>query len=103
MNFAESSNVLLKNAAILGLFLAAGTDEMFFHPRFILMDNVEDKGMEVERSYKFQRTIVETVTELKLPYQIIFTTSMMNPELELEEYIVGSAYTGENRSLKLGS
>ena len=44
MNFAESSNVFLKNATVLALLLAAGTDEMFHHPRFLLIDNVEDKG-----------------------------------------------------------
>ena len=98
-NFAESSNVYLKNAAILGLFLAAGEDSMFFHPRFLLIDNVEDKGMEEERSHLFQQIIVERVTELDRPYQVIFTTSMMNPKLELEEYTVGPAYTSDEKTL----
>ena len=102
VNFAESSNVYLKNAAILGLFLAAGEDSEFYHPRFLLIDNIEDKGMEVERSHLFQRIIVERVTELHGPYQVIFTTSMMNPELELEEYTVGPAYTSHNRTLAFG-
>ena len=101
VNFAESSNVLLKNAAILGLFLAAGTDEQFYHPRFLLIDNVEDKGMQVDRSHKFQRTIIDQVTKLKLPCQIIFTTSMMNPRLELDDYTIGPPYTSDNRSLGL--
>ena len=33
MNFAESSNVFLKNSTILGMFLAAGQDRNFFHAR----------------------------------------------------------------------
>src|SRR5690606_21797995 len=49
LNFAESSNVYLKNTAIFSLFLTAGEDEKFHHPRFLLLDNIEDKGMEVER------------------------------------------------------
>ncbi len=102
LNFAESSNVFLKNAAVLGLFLAAGENEQFFHPRFLLIDNVEDKGMEVERSHLFQRIIVERVTELHAPYQVIFTTSMMNPELELESYTIGPSYTNDHRTLTLG-
>ena len=102
VNFAESSNVFLKNAAVLALLLAAGTDEMFHHPRFLLIDNVEDKGMEERRSHLFQRIIVERVTELTTPYQVVFTTSMMNPTLELEDYTIGPLYTGESRSLNLG-
>ena len=101
VNFAESSNVFLKNAAILGLLLAAGTDEEFNHPRFLLIDNIEDKGMEESRSHLFQQILVERVTELGRPYQVIYTTSMMNPNLELDEYTIGPAYTSENRSLRL--
>jgi len=101
MNFAESSNVFLKNSAILGMFLAAGQDSQFNHPRFILLDNIEDKGMEPKRSHLFQRLIVERATELQLKSQIIFTTSMMNPELELDAYVIGPHYTHENRTLKI--
>lgn len=102
VNFAESSNVFLKNTALFSLFLAAGTDPIFFHPRFLLLDNIEDKGMEMIRSQLFQRLIVERATELTLPYQVIFTTSMMNPTLELQEYVIGPAYTEDNRTLNLG-
>jgi hypothetical protein len=103
MNFAESSNVYLKNTAIFSMFMAAGYDELFNHPRFILLDNVEDKGMEVERSHLFQRLIVEHSTELRERHQVIFTTSMMNPELELEDYVIGPHYTHDNRTLRLKS
>jgi uncharacterized Zn finger protein (UPF0148 family) len=102
VNFAESSNVFLKNTAIFSLLLAAGADPLFFHPRFLLLDNIEDKGMEMIRSQLFQRLIVERATDLTVPYQVIFTTSMMNPELELQEYVIGPAYTEENRTLNLG-
>lgn len=101
-NFAESSNVFLKNATIFALFLAAMTDKTFYHPRFLLFDNIEDKGMQEERSHLFQKLIVEHATAFEIPFQIIFTTSMMNPELELQDYVVGPAYTHENRSLDLG-
>jgi hypothetical protein len=101
-NFAESSNVFLKNATIFALFLAAMKDPTFFHPRFLLFDNIEDKGMQEERSHLFQKLIVEHATAFEIPFQIIFTTSMMNPALELQDYVVGPAYTHENRSLDLG-
>ena len=101
INFAESSNVFLKNSAILALFLAAGLDRQFYHPHFLLLDNIEDKGMEEVRSHHFQRLLVETATELKIPYQVIFTTSMINPDLELEDYVIGPHYNHENRTLEL--
>ena len=102
VNFAESSNVILKNSAILALFLAAGTDPQFDHPRFLLIDNIEDKGMEEARSHLFQHTIVKRASELKLPYQVIFTTSMMNSELESDDYTIGPPYTSEFRCLEFG-
>jgi hypothetical protein len=101
LNFAESSNVFLKNSAILALYLAAGRDPLFNHPRFLLLDNIEDKGMEVERSHLFQRLIVERATEISVRSQVIFTTSMMNPKLDLDDYVIGPFYTHENKTLKI--
>lgn len=103
MNFAESSNVVAKNAAILSLVAAAALDVEMWHPRFTLFDNIEDKGMEMLRSHNFQKLIVYTSNQLKLRHQIIFTTSMIDPELDLSDYCVGERYTRENRTLKLHS
>jgi hypothetical protein len=103
LNFAESSNVFLKNTAILSTFLAALSDDDFFHPRFLLLDNIEDKGMEEARSHLFQKLIVERSTEMEKPFQIIFTTSMMNPELELEDYVIGDSYTKEVKTLNFNA
>ncbi len=103
VNFAESSNVFLKNSAILSVFLAACSDSTFHHPRFLLIDNIEDKGMELERSHLFQKLVVERATGLEVPFQIIFTTSMMNPNLELDDYVIGPAYTKEQRTLNFYS
>ena len=100
-NFAESSNVFLKNATVFGLFLAAAKDEKFFHPRFVLIDNIEDKGMEEARSHLFQEILVDRVAELEVPFQVIFTTSMMNPILESDKYTIGPQYTNLNRTLNL--
>jgi len=103
MNFAASSNVVLKNSAILALFSAATMDEDFYHPRFLLMDNVEDKGMEEKRSHNFQSLIVQASQTARYDHQIIFTTSMMNPELDLERFVVGPRYTHEKKTLELPS
>lgn len=99
LNFAESSNVIVKNAAILSLFAAATEDREFLHPRFLLMDNVEDKGMEQERSHNFQKIMVEASERAKLDHQIIFTTSMINPDLDEDQYTIGPQYTHADRTL----
>jgi hypothetical protein len=100
-NFAESSNVILKNSAILSLFSAATLDGEFFHPRFLLLDNVEDKGMEDARSHNFQQLIVARSKAAAIPHQIIFTTSTINPELETEEFVIGPHYTHEHKALAI--
>jgi hypothetical protein len=101
LNFAESSNVIVKNTAILSLLLAATTDAQFYHPRFALFDNVEDKGMEPERSHNFQEIILRASNAAKVEHQIIYTTSMLNPALDDEQYVIGSQYTHERRTLNL--
>lgn len=100
LNFAESSNVIVKNSVILALFAAATEDEEFLHPRFLLMDNVEDKGMEEKRSHNFQDIIVKASEAAKLDHQIIFTTSMLNPELDGDELTIGPQYTHQRRTLR---
>lgn len=99
MNFAESSNVVLKNVAILSLLGAAARDDKFFHPRFLLMDNVEDKGMEQVRSHNFQKIIVDLSKSVSTPHQIIFTTSMLNPDLDLDQFTIGPHYSEDLHTL----
>ncbi|HJT42100.1 MAG TPA: AAA family ATPase [Rhizomicrobium sp.] len=100
MNFADSSSVILKNSAILSIFSAAALDAAFYHPKFLLLDNVEDKGMEVVRSHHFQKLIVARSEAATVPHQIIFTTSMICPELNVDKYTIGPEYTHEHRTLK---
>lgn len=100
LNFAESSNVIVKNSVILALLAAATEDESFLHPRFLLIDNVEDKGMEDKRSHNFQDIIVQTSRNAQLKHQIIFTTSTINPTLNADEFTIGPEYTHIHRTLQ---
>jgi hypothetical protein len=65
--FSASSRVILKSSFFLGFFAAATKDSLFRHPRFLMIDTTEDKGMEPERSHNFQNQILkvskEAVTE----------------------------------------
>lgn len=99
MNFAESSNVVLKNAAILSMLFAACYDSEFWHPRFLLMDNIEDKGMESVRTHNFQRLLISEAKKVQAPFQVIFTTSMPDDSLEGSGLTVGPRYSRQSKTL----
>ena len=82
-------------------FLSSLQVDGMMYPRLILSDNMEDKGMEDSRSQNFQNILVRRLNNLGNPnYQVIFATSMIAPELDKQEYIIGDYYTRDNKSLK---
>ena len=100
--FSASSNFYLKVAARFAIFLASLRVPNMRFPRFIFADNMEDKGIEIERAQNLQRILIERINELNKEqnYQIIYTTSYITEELKQSEYIVGQYYTKDNKSLK---
>jgi len=70
-------------------------------PRFMMLDGIEDGGMELERSYRLQEIIIEECSKFDCDYQLIFATSQIAPNLENENYVVGKQYSEESRSLNL--
>lgn len=100
-NFSESSNIYLKNSVRFAIFFASLAIGYFRFPRFILCDNIEDKGMEEIRSQSFQKAIVNLSKSYEVKHQIIFSTSMIASELNSSEYCIGEFYTKENKSLKI--
>jgi hypothetical protein len=98
---SASGMVILKNSFLFGLFTAALNDAEFNLPRFILMDNIEDKGMVQERSWNFQRLIIKASASAQKPHQIIFTTSKIAPELAETPLVVGGKYTKSRHSLRI--
>lgn len=102
--FSASSMVLLKNCVRFAIFFASLELDYFRYPKFILCDNIEDKGMVEARSKNFQRNIVRLANSEELKekeFQIIMATSMIAEELDIPEYTIGEEYTKENKSLKL--
>lgn len=100
-NFSASSNFYLKITARFSIFFASLKIENMRYPRFIMCDNMEDKGIEKGRSQNFQNLIVKTASEFSNEdYQMIFTTSMISDDLKHSEYIVGEHYTINNKTLK---
>ena len=103
-NFSASSKTFFKNAVIFSIFFASLEFDFMRYPRFIICDNMEDKGMEKERTQNFQ----ELITDISAGYlkkgkthQIIFTTSMVSDKLNDSDYCVGDDYDTENKTLKV--
>lgn len=100
-NYSASSNVYLKNAIRFAIFFASLSLDFFRYPGFIACDNMEDKGMEKERSQNFQKLLIHMCSRLpKDSYQMIFSTSMIAEELNTNEYCIGDDYSEKNKSLK---
>ena len=105
IKLSASSAFYLKMAARFAFFLSSVQEDGMMYPRLIFSDNMEDKGLEEERSRNFQRVLVGRLNELDLgssepDYQVIFATSMISPELDTSEYTIGDYYTESNKSLK---
>ncbi|MEH2612899.1 AAA family ATPase [Bradyrhizobium sp. AZCC 1693] len=101
--FSASSRVILKSSFFLGFFAAATKDSTFRHPRFVMIDTIEDKGMEPERSHNFQNQILRKSREAKVEHQIIFATAMISPDLDDEEFLIGRFSTRDEPTLKIDS
>jgi len=93
--------VYLRNSFLAAFHFAAAEDPGFGHPRFLLMDTIEDKGMEQERSKHFQKLLALRSESASSDHQLIIATSMIADELDDPKYIVGKKYTHENRTLNI--
>lgn len=101
-NYSASSKVYLKNAIRFAIFFASLKLDFFRYPGFIACDNMEDKGMEKERSQNFQKLLVKMCSNMPQDsYQMIFSTSMIADELNTGVYCIGDEYSEANKSLKL--
>jgi hypothetical protein len=59
--------------------------------------------MEEARSQNFQRVIVDFSKNHQTRHQIIFTTSMIAPELDNSSLCIGPAYSKEKHTLDFGA
>lgn len=99
--FSASSMVVLKNCIRFSFFLQALNDKDSRIPSFLIMDNIEDKGMVAKRSQNFQHLITEACGEIESEHQLIFTTSMIADDLNDTPYCVGPYYPEGSYTLAL--
>lgn len=101
--FSESSTVVLRHLFHLALLSVSTSIPTMRLPRFMMLDGIEDGGMELPRSHLLQEIIVEECSKFECEYQLIFATSQISPKLEDELYVVGRYFTEDDRSLKITS
>lgn len=102
-NFSASSNTYLKNAIRFAIFFSSLDIDFMRYPKFIFCDNMEDKGMEKERTQNLQDLITKMSDSYKdkQEHQIIFSTSMIADDLEGTAYCVGDYYDQNHKTLKV--
>ncbi|WP_432201322.1 AAA family ATPase [Erythrobacter sp. W53] len=98
--FSASSRVILKTSFLVGFLAAALEDRKFRHPRFLMIDITEDKGMEQERSHNFQQQVVRLSNATDTEHQVILATAMPAPSLD-KTLFVGKFSTLTNGTLTL--
>lgn len=99
--YSASSNFYLKISARFALFLASLSIPEMRYPRFILADNMEDKGIEEKRAQNFQKILIERLKDFDpATYQVIYTTSYITEELNKSDLVVGKFHTVANRTLQ---
>ncbi|NEJ74531.1 hypothetical protein GR197_29065 [Rhizobium phaseoli] len=96
--FSASSRVVLKTAFLVGFLAAALRDKDFRHPRFLMIDITEDKGMEQARSHNFQKQVIEISNSTDVEHQVILATAMPWNEIP-ERLFVGKFSTLERGTL----
>ena len=100
-NFSESSAVVLRHIFHLALLTSSIENSYMRLPRFLMLDGVDDGGMEKERSHNLQRIIVEEAESYRKSFQLIYATSEINPEYENAKLTVGRYFNPEERSLNI--
>ncbi len=80
---------------------AANELETMRHLQLLILENLEDKGMEPERYHRLHRTIVARSHELDGEWQIIIATADLAEDIRDEVKLIGNFYTHEKRTLDL--
>ncbi|RWP73697.1 ATP-binding protein [Mesorhizobium sp.] len=99
--FSASSRAILKSSFYLAFLAAATKKEFFRHPRFCMIDTLENMGVETIRSHNFQLQLLRISKESKVEHQIIYATAMIAPELDEEQFTVGAFSTSDDKTVDI--
>ncbi|WP_241680057.1 hypothetical protein [Serratia oryzae] len=70
-------------------------------PRFLMLDGIDDGGMEKERSHNLQKIVIEEAGNYSHDFQLIYATSEINPLYANTNLVVGRYFNPEDRSLNI--
>ncbi len=101
LSWREHGFRLLNNAFHVALLITSLEKSYVRLPRLMILDGIENGGMEDSRSKNFQRVVKEYLGGYKHPYQLIFATKSIYEGLDSEQYFVGQKYSEDNKSLKI--
>lgn len=99
--FSESSTVVLRHLFHVALLSASTRVPGMRFPRFLMLDGIEDGGMELVRAHLLQEIIVEECETYECDYQLIIASSQIAPSLDVEAFVVGRMFSEEKRSLEI--
>ena len=99
-NFAASTMGYIKNCFSISLWEAAVENSFFIFPRFLLLDNIEDKGIDSERIFNIQSHIDEFCNNSSIQCQIIISASQLDQKFINTDKIIGKYYYDEETTGK---
>lgn len=97
--FSESSTVVLRHLFHLALLSASTNIQEMRFPRFLMLDGIEDGGIELPRAYRLQEIIAAECESYAVDFQVIMATSQISPLLDSDRYVVGRRYSEDRRAL----
>lgn len=100
-SFAESTAVYLNNVFHLALLFTSLEKEYIRLPRLMILDGIENGGMEDARSQNFQMVVAGKIDNLSTKCQVIIATKSIHPDLNNTKYVIGSTFTENNKSLQI--
>lgn len=99
--FSESSTAVLRHLFHMALLTASTKLPTMRFPRFLMLDGIEDGGMELARAYRLQEIIAEECASYDVDFQVIIATSQIAPSLNIDELVVGREFTEDQRALAI--
>jgi hypothetical protein len=97
--FSASSMVYLRHSFHLALLFASLEKSFFRFPRLVIIDGIEDGGMEPDRSFNFQELILRISRAEAVEHQIVIATSTIAPSLDHSEFLATEKLSHEHRSV----
>lgn len=99
--FSESSTVVLRHLFHLALLTASTNMQEMRFPRFLMLDGIEDGGIELPRAHRLQEIIAAECESYEVDFQVIMATSQIAPSLDSDRYVVGRRYSEDRRAIDL--